>query len=568
MSLLLGFVQVRPQVLVQRLAMWSVALACAGAASAEPSLKLTACRVPGVDREVRCGRWEVFENRAETKGRKISLHVVVLPARQDGYFADPVIFFTGGPGEAATGEAELIERDWGEIGAQRDFLLVDARGTGDSNPLPCEWGDRDRDFRASLSGFIPVDLIQHCRPLLESKADLRFYTTSLAVDDVDDVRKALGYQRVNIGGASYGTRAALEYLRRHGDVVRSMFLWDVAPTNLRMPVTFARDAQDAFDALAAACASEAPCKTAFPDPKTDLRQALARLEQKPTALDIPGASGKPVHFEMTRGGFAQAVRYMLYSPKTAALVPLQVHRAAAGDFSLIGATAYGSGRSLISGISNGDYLSITCTEDVPFFTEEEATAAARGTFLGDFRWRAQKAACQNWPSRPAPASFLDPVRSDVPALLIGGTFDPVNPPRNVEEVAKSLTHARKLLVERGAHDFDGMENSHCVDRVIASFVASGDETEGRYELCGADPPGALRTSVAPAPASKARAPLSEASTWPCRRTGRRPSSPRIGSSWHAAAFADRRRFRKLPSSPFRGRSARFRPLSSSVRSLP
>ena len=462
-------------VFLRRLAMWCAGLACARALSAEPALRLTPCRVAGVQREVRCGRWEVFENRSENKGRKISLRVVVLPARQDGYFADPVIFFTGGPGEAATAGAALIESEWGEIGRQRDFLLVDARGTGDSNPLTCSWGDEDRDFRSTLTGFLPVDLVKHCRPLLESHADLRLYTTSLAVDDVDDVRRALGYGQVNIGGASYGTRAALEYLRRHGNVVRSMFLWDVAPTGLRMPVTFARDAQDAFNGLAAACAAEGPCRTAFPDPKGDLRQALARLEQKPAELEMPGVSGKPVRFEMTRGGFAQAVRYMLYSPRTAALVPLQVHRAAAGDFSPIGATAYGSGRALISGISEGDYLSITCTEDVPFFTAEEAASAARGTFLGDLRWRAQKAACQNWPSKPASTSFLDPVRSDVPALLIGGTLDPVNPPRNAAGVSATLTHSRTIMVERGAHDFEGMEGRHCIDQVIAEFVASGEE---------------------------------------------------------------------------------------------
>jgi pimeloyl-ACP methyl ester carboxylesterase len=460
---------------LRKVAIWLAAFSGALPSAAEKLLVLTPCHVPNVQREVRCGSWEVFENRAEKNGRKISLRVVVLPARYDGHFGDSVIFFTGGPGEAATSEAALIESEWGEIGKQRDFLLVDVRGTGDSNPLPCSWGDVDRDFRSTLTGFIPVDLVKHCRPLLEKRADLSLYTTSLAVDDVDEVRKALGYDKVNIGGASYGTRVALEYLRRHGDVVRSMFLWDVAPTGLRMPVTFARDAQDAFDGLVAACAADAPCKRAFPDPNGDLRQALTRLEQQPAKLAIPGESGRALHFELTRGGFAQAVRYMLYSPKTAALVPLQVHQAAAGDFSPIGATAYGSGRSLISGISDGYYLSVTCTEDVPFFTEEEAAAAARGTFLGDFRWRAQKAACQNWPSKAAPAQFLDSVRSDVPALLIGGTLDPVNPPRNAASASAALAHSRTVMVERGAHDFEGMEGRQCINQVIAEFIASGDE---------------------------------------------------------------------------------------------
>src|SRR6185295_14725341 len=176
------------------------------AESRVPRLRLMSCHVPDVERRVSCGTWEVFEDRGQRKGRKIALRVVALPAKSADPLPDPLFYFSGGPGEAATHEAALIERDWGAILSRRDIVLVDARGTGDSNPLACSWGDVSRDLQSTLSGFIPPDLARHCRPELETRADLRFYTTSIAVDDVDDVRQALGYQRVNIGGGSYGTR--------------------------------------------------------------------------------------------------------------------------------------------------------------------------------------------------------------------------------------------------------------------------------------------------------------------------------------------------------------------------
>jgi len=110
---------------------------------------------------------------------------------------------------------------------------------------------------------------------------------------------------------------------------------------------------------------------------------------------------------------------------------------------------------------------------VPFFTAREAAAAAEGSFLGEFRARAQAAACAEWVRGEVPASFGERVRSDVPSLLISGELDPVTPPANAASVAAGLTHALSVVVPGGSHSLDGLEGAECVDAIFAAFVAAG-----------------------------------------------------------------------------------------------
>ncbi|HUK12022.1 MAG TPA: alpha/beta hydrolase [Thermoanaerobaculaceae bacterium] len=439
-----------------------------------PRLALAPCRVAGLQREVRCGTLEVFEDRAAARGRRIPLHVVVLPATGPAVAPDPLVYFSGGPGEAATREAAYVAQGWAAINACRDIVLVDARGTGQSNGLQCAATSAHRGLQGALDEFYPRATVRECRRELESRADLRLYTTSLAVDDVDEVRAALGIERWNVCGASYGTRVVQVYLRRHGEHVRTAMMWDVLPTGARMPLTFARDAQGALDALLARCARDAVCRAAFPDAAADLWRVLDRLGQQPAAVEARDPStGAPVRFRLTRNGLAQTVRFMLYAPVTAALVPLQAHLAAHGDLAPLARSAAVYSDQLSDTIADGDYLSVTCSEDVPFFTAREAAAAAEGSFLGEFRARAQAGACAEWVRGEVPASFGERVRSDVPSLLISGELDPVTPPGNAAWVAAGLTHALSVVVPGGGHSLDGLDGAECVDAIFAAFVAAG-----------------------------------------------------------------------------------------------
>lgn len=440
-----------------------------------PHLRLAPCKLPGIERQLRCGRFDVFEDRARQAGRTISLRVVVLPASSLDHAADPIFVFEGGPGASAVESAAGEFAANADLNRTRDIVLVDVRGTGDSNGLHCKSLQGHKGVLGFLEDFMPVEGVRACRRELEKRANLKFYTTTSAVDDVDDIRAALGYDRINLEGDSYGTFAALNYMRRHPAHVRTAVLQGIVPPDTRMPLYFARDAQTALDQLLAACATDIPCHTAFPDPAGEIDRLLAKLERQPVEVTVKEPrSGQQVKLVLGRSAVAQTIRYMLYTPVTAAQIPLQIHLAAQGNFAPIAEGAYFFGNFATS-LSEGFYLSVTCAEDVPLYTLDAAAKAAKGTFLGDFRARAQKAACAAWPQGETPAGFTQPVRSETPTLLFSGERDPVTPATWAEQAARTLPHSRHIVVQGGGHGFGGEKGIECLDRITTDFIQRGSE---------------------------------------------------------------------------------------------
>ena len=257
--------------------------------------------------------------------------------------------------------------------------------------------------------------------------------------------------------------------------MRTASLNGVMPPDTRLPLHFAKDAQIALDQVLDACDRDSACHAAFPDPRGDVKKALAALDKAPAEVSVRDTStGKPITFAFARSAAAQSIRYMLYVPELAAEIPLQAHKAAAGDYSGLAHTAYIFG-SLLGGVSEGMYLSVTCAEDVPFFTPEEAAREAQTTFLDDFRARAQKAACAEWPRGEVPAEWATPVRSDAPTLLLSGERDPVTPAYWSEIAARTLPHALRVVVPGGGHSLEGLEGGECLDRIYADFLERGSE---------------------------------------------------------------------------------------------
>jgi pimeloyl-ACP methyl ester carboxylesterase len=447
--------------------------AAACAASAAP-LQLTPCTPPGTTAEVRCGTYEVYEDRAAATGRKVPIAVVVLPATGPERRPDPFLYLAGGPGESATAAAAFIGRDFAELRRSRDIVLIDLRGTGQSAPLFCSEMKGARGVQNFLDDFLPVGAVRACRREHAGRA-LAHYNTAAAVDDVAEVLTALGYERANLFGASYGTRSALTLLRRHPERVRTVALLGVVPPDSRSPSSFVRDAQDALDGTLAECAADPVCGKAFPRGREELAAVLDRLAAAPVTVELRHPrTGEPLSLRLTRAGFAQALRYMLYAPASAALVPLYAHAAYEGNFRPVAELAVFLVSSMSgSELADGFFLSVTCAEDVLFIDEAAAAASARGTFIGDFRVRAQQAACREWDVPAQPRETLAPVRSDVPALLISGERDPVTPARDGDEVARHLSRARHVVVADGAHGFEGMKGADCLDGLVAQLVEKG-----------------------------------------------------------------------------------------------
>jgi pimeloyl-ACP methyl ester carboxylesterase len=421
-----------------------------------------------VPQDGRCFELSVHENRSARSGRLIPLRIVVLPARDRDRTADPIFSLAGGPGQAAT---DIIQYSGipDALRSRHDFVFVDQRGTGGSNSLTCEFYGPSWNPQSYFEPFLPIAKVRECRDRLSPRADLTQYTTANSADDMDDVRRALGYTRINVVGGSYGTRLAMEYVRRYEPQVRSVILEGVAGTSTHVPENFGVLAQQALDALLDECGASGECASAFPSIRDKARAVFARLSEGPVRAKVRHPSGQASEVVLTRENVAEAIRYMTYSSFEATRVPLVLQKAYEGDYSRIAQYLL---RRRQNGTFDGVYLSITCAEDVPFVSDgaEERDAA---TYLGRYRLREQRAACAEWPRGPAPDWIGRPVKAQVPVLLISGALDPATPPANGIAVAKMLPNSLHVTIPSGGHSAAGLIGLECLEDIKTTFLERG-----------------------------------------------------------------------------------------------
>lgn len=409
-----------------------------------------------------CGTVEVWENREAQTGRRISLKVVVLPGARRSANPDPLFFLTGGPGQAATREASNIQQNFRPVLGDRDIVLVDQRGTGASNSLACE------PEEGELPGTDVDGMLRMLRGCMKRwDADLRLYTTPIAMDDLNQVRESLGYRRINLYGGSYGTRAAIVYVRRHPTTVRSVVLDSVVPPSMILPLHFPRDGQRALDRLTAACADDPGCAQAFPNLADRFEQLLARLDRNPERVTLTHPrTGEPEQVTLDRLLVSGIVIGALYLPETAALLPLAIYRAADGDYTTLLALS-SAGVSAIEGISLGMRYSVLCAEDAPRVNDETLERATQGTFAGAGLVRTFLKPCDFWPRGKVGDDYYAPFASEAPTLILSGEFDPVTPPVWGEQIASQWRNTRHVVVPGVAH---GVGTRGCMMRVVRRFL--------------------------------------------------------------------------------------------------
>ncbi len=455
------------------------------------SIPLAPCRTADGNTEGLCGKYEVYENRASQSGRKIALNIMVLPALSDKPAGDPWFPLAGGPGQSAV-ETFPATGFTTKVRQQRDVVLVDQRGTGGSNRLTCELRDPN-DAQAIIGESIPPEKVRACRMELEKRADLTQYTTSIAADDLDDVRQAMGYDKINLFGGSYGTQAALVYLRRHGDHVRTVTMEAVVPPQYRIPLPFSRTLQGSIDQLIDRCAADEACHNDFPDLKQEFQAVVDRLEKSPAQFEKKNAAGGTQTVTLSRGMFVAGLRPLLYLPEVISEFPYMIHRAYQGDWSIYAIAALTVRSAIDKSIDRGMSLSVICAEDIPGLTEATIRRETAGTYLGDFQVRIYQQACREWVRGNIPRDFHAPLHSAVPALLISGALDPATPPEASAQAARDLSNSRVIVVKDGTHG----TGSPCIDGLIAEFVAQG--TTGGLDASCADqihlPPFLTQTQI-------------------------------------------------------------------------
>jgi len=415
-----------------------------------------------------CGTYQVWENRAAKSGRKIGLKIVLFPAQSSHPKPDPIFFLAGGPGQAATSLAAFAAEN--PLRQDRDFVFVDQRGTGEPNRLGCELGGHEDDLQSYLGEMFPVEAVRQCREQLAKNADLTLYTTDMAMDDLDEVRAWLGYDKINLFGGSYGTRAVQVYLRRHPRSVRAAVLSGPVPMDEALPISHAAGGQRSLDLLLGWCEQDAACHGKFPNVRAELQEVLDRLAQNPATVEIRHPqTGQPVQVRLSRELVADGIRWLLYNPQDSARLPRLVHEASAGDLRSLGQTSVASRVNIIHALAMGQFFSVTCAEDIPFIDPTAIPARTAGSFLGDYRVRQQMAACAVWPRARIEPAHREAVRSDAPVLIVAGERDPVTPPDFGVRTARSLTHAVHVVVPFGSHGGD----DPCTDKIQEDFIVKG-----------------------------------------------------------------------------------------------
>lgn len=431
---------------------------------------------PETNTSISRGTFAVFEDRDSQEGRMIKLDVVVLHTTGPEPKPDPLFILAGGPGQDVSKRTRGYMKSW--VREKRDIVLVSQRGTGGDNKLECALAANDDNLQGYLDPLFNRDAFRACLEELKQKYDLTKYSTCMAADDLNEVRLALGYDKINIAGTSYGTRMALVYMRRHPETVRTAILNGVAPIAFRNPLYHAPGAHEAIKLLMAECANDPECHAAFPNLEDEFQMILKRLEKEPADVTITHPVTKErVPVRLTKAAFAEALRTMMYSGSTIRYVPSLIHRAFEGNYEPFAQVGMESNRIIRRMIALGMLLCVTCAEDIARINPDEITEVTGYTFLGEDRVRQQMAVCEFWPKSDLPKNYGEPVSVNVPVLLLSGTLDPVTPPKWGAEAARHLPNSLHLVVP-GAHAVGGK----CVTDIQKQFLNAGS-VEGLDVSC-------------------------------------------------------------------------------------
>ncbi len=430
----------------------------------DDKLTLENCHLGEIRSQVKCGKLEVPENYQQPDGDTIAVNFAVLPAIDDSEYKAPLMFLAGGPGQAAVELATGLNHVFREVRKTRDIILVDQRGTGESSPLSCDFEAVDNVY-SSLPDALNPQEVKDC--VAQFKGDVTQYNSENAIRDFDAIRAALGHEKLNIYGGSYGTRAGLVFMRMFPESLESVVLDSVGP--IEVPIgMFGQSGARSFNLLLENCKNNESCNTAFPNLAEEFQAVKVRLAKEVASIDILHPRlGTPTKLVIDNTKFTGNLRFQLYGMEGRSMVPLVIHQAFLGNYQpLIGLMARTEDEQLVY---TGLLFNIVCNEDIPRVSEADRAADASNNFDGEDSHSAWDMVCPFFPEYRPSEDFYQSVTADIPTLILSGNLDPVTPPSNGEYSAKSLPNSHHIIVENASHT---VAMSTCASDIINEFLTS------------------------------------------------------------------------------------------------
>ncbi len=421
------------------------------------------CHLPGFEEGLRCVSVDVPLTYPNDRAR-LAIHVSLAPAFRESARPDPLFILAGGPGEAGSDVLPLLSNTFRRARATRDIVFIDQRGTGLSGKLDCDDGDgADQLGEAAQDALLRACLAKLKRPFAA-------YTTANAARDIERVRLALGYGKINLWGGSYGTRLAQQYARLYPASVRALILDGVAAPDQVIPAG-AHDAQAALDLLFQQCAASPACHQAYPALRREFEAVAARVAAGAVKVDMPDPrTAEPVQVSVTSARFLGTVHSVLYSALDSRRLPFLIHSAYQGRWApFVARRNVASDLSAEGGAALVLHLAVVCAEDWPRLTPQLLAEDGRGAFMGNARIARLDEMCQ---AIHVPAvAWRAPAPIGAPTLLLSGALDPVTPPRRAEAAKRYMTHAQHLVAANVGH---GVSQLGCAPRLLREFLDHPD----------------------------------------------------------------------------------------------
>ncbi len=423
-----------------------------------------------VTQSAECGNFLVKENPQNNSSRLISLNILRLPAINPMSQQDPLFIIAGGPGQSAVALAESFHQAFSDVRKNRDFIFLDQRGTGKSSPLNCEIESAKADEHSPVQQKVLLrEAIQKCIEMHRDHAP--YYTTNYAVADLDMIREAMGYKKINLWGGSYGSRVVLEYLRRYPTQARSGVIDGVAPVDIALPWFMERDVLAALTAINQQCVQAVECNRLYGDILQKAKEASELLHKTPVKVSIPHPrTQEQLVVSVDAESFASVIQLALYSRDLSTLLPQMIHNAFVGDYQLVASLMnLAKAKNEAMKISYGMHYAVVCNEDYPLYKDKKAEES--NVFLHAHSVQKYSEVCSQWPTAKLPSDYWQPFKSEIPVLILSGEVDPVTPPAWGALAKKSLKNATEIIAPGGHHI---VTQEGCITQLIAAFIERGD----------------------------------------------------------------------------------------------